>query len=183
MTRVLSCGALVLAAMLPTLAQAQSRPPAAPAVTRTAAAKAPATRLAGGALLRGLDKISGEAVDLQLANGNAVQFGRLSVRLGECRQPADDPESDAFAELTITDDNSGKTEFAGWMIASSPALSALDDLRYDIWVVACNDGRGAARPDLVYEPDTEPQPADAGEGDPDAVPDDSADNNPAASGN
>ena len=52
------------------------------------------------------------------------------------------------------------------MIASSPALSALDDSRYDIWVVTCDDGSGLALPELTYEPDTaEPE---GGEGmDPD----------------
>lgn len=107
-----------------------------------------------GALLRGLDKVSGQTTDLPLNVGEAVDFGRLEVRLGECRYPAADPESDAFAQLTITDRTARKALFAGWMIASSPALSALDDARYDVWVVACNDGTGAARPDLTYVPDT-----------------------------
>ena len=35
---------------------------------------------AGGALLRGLDKISGTASDLQLAVGQAVDFGRLKTK-------------------------------------------------------------------------------------------------------
>ena len=71
--------------------------------------------------------------------GEAIAFGRLEVRLGECRYPADDPDSDAFAEMTITDRARGSTVFAGWMIASSPALSAMDDARYDIWVVSCDN--------------------------------------------
>ncbi|WP_299358407.1 DUF2155 domain-containing protein [uncultured Paracoccus sp.] len=137
------------------------------AVAQDAPPDIPVTR-AGGALLRGLDKIAGTASDLQLAVGQSVDFGRLTVRLGECRQPADDPDSDAFAQMTILDRKTGQTAFAGWMIASAPALSALDDARYDIWVVACNDGRAADRPELVYEPDTTPQPDDVGEGGPDA---------------
>lgn len=107
-----------------------------------------------GALLRGLDKVSGQSTDLPVNVGEAVDFGRLEVRLGECRYPAADPESDAFAQLTITDRNARKALFSGWMVASSPALSALDDARYDVWVVACNDGTGPARPDLTYVPDT-----------------------------
>ncbi|MBV0891768.1 DUF2155 domain-containing protein [Paracoccus sp. Z118] len=121
---------------------------------------------AGGALLRGLDKISGQTAELPLAIGDSLDFGRLTVRLGECRQPADDPDSDAFAQMTITDREAGRTVFSGWMIASAPAVSALDDARYDIWVVACNDGTDADRPELVYEPDTTPQPEDAGEATP-----------------
>ena len=116
-----------------------------------------------GALLRGLDKVSGQSTDLALNVGDSITFGRLEVRLGECRYPADDPESDAFAQLTITDSRSRTALFTGWMIASSPALSALDDARYDVWVVGCNDGTGAARPDLTYVPCllyTSPSPRD-----------------------
>ncbi|MDO5648032.1 DUF2155 domain-containing protein [Paracoccus sp. (in: a-proteobacteria)] len=90
-----------------------------------------------GALLRGLDKISGRATDIPLAVGDAVRYGRLEVRLGECRYPSGDPSSDAFAQMTITDMQQNVTLFAGWMIASSPALSALDDPRYDVWVISC----------------------------------------------
>lgn len=90
-----------------------------------------------GALLRGLDKISGRTTDISLRVGESVAFGRLEVRLGECRYPVEDPSSDAFAQMTITDTARGTTAFAGWMIASSPALSALDDARYDVWVISC----------------------------------------------
>lgn len=92
---------------------------------------------ADGALLRGLDKISGRTTDLQVSVGQAVRYGRLEVRLGECRYPAGDPSSDAYAQLTIADTSQNVTLFSGWMIASSPALSALDDTRYDVWVISC----------------------------------------------
>lgn len=92
---------------------------------------------ADGALLRGLDKISGRTTDLPVQVGQAVRYGRLEVRLGECRYPAGDPSSDAYAQLTITDTAQNVTRFSGWMIASSPALSALDDARYDVWVISC----------------------------------------------
>lgn len=90
-----------------------------------------------GAVLRGLDKVSGRTTDLNLNVGEAVRFGRLEVRLGECRYPVGNPSADAFAQLTITDLSQNVTLFSGWMIASSPALSALDDARYDVWVISC----------------------------------------------
>lgn len=156
-------GMLAVAAAGPVLSQVADRP-----APRRTPAEGEASRVvrADGALLRGLDKISGVTTDLPLSVGGSVDFGRLTVRLGECRQPADDPDSDAFAQMTITNREAGTTPFAGWMIASSPALSALDDARYDIWVVNCNDGSNPAQPQLVYEPDTEPQPDDVGEGGP-----------------
>ncbi|MFV0385180.1 DUF2155 domain-containing protein [Paracoccus sp. (in: a-proteobacteria)] len=92
---------------------------------------------ANGAVLRGLDKVSGRTTDLPLTVGQAVRFGRLEVRLGECRYPESDPSSDAYAQLTIADLTQNVTLFSGWMIASSPALSALDDARYDVWVISC----------------------------------------------
>ncbi|RJE84833.1 DUF2155 domain-containing protein [Paracoccus onubensis] len=92
---------------------------------------------ANTALLRGLDKVSGRTTDLTVGVGEAVQLGRLEIRLGECRYPADDPSSDAYAQLTIIDQSENVTRFSGWMIASSPALSALDDARYDVWVISC----------------------------------------------
>jgi len=92
---------------------------------------------AQGALLRGLDKVSGRTTDMRLQVGEAKRYDRLQIRLGECRFPAGDPSSDAFAQLTITDLAQNVTLFSGWMIASSPALSALDDARYDVWVISC----------------------------------------------
>lgn len=92
---------------------------------------------AEGALLRGLDKVSGRTTDIPLRVGEATQYGRLQVRLGECRFPAGNPSADAFAQLTITDTSQNVTLFSGWMMASSPALSALDDARYDVWVLSC----------------------------------------------
>ena len=95
------------------------------------------TQQGKAAMLRGLDKVSGRTTDLLVPVGDAVRYGRLEVRVGECRYPSSDPSSDAFAQMTITDLRQNTTVFAGWMIASSPALSALDDARYDVWVMSC----------------------------------------------
>lgn len=92
---------------------------------------------ADGALLRALDKVSGTTKDFVVGVGESFDYGRLQVRLGECRFPAGAPSSDAFAQMTITDTTYNSTVFSGWMVASSPALSALDDPRYDIWVISC----------------------------------------------
>ena len=150
---------LLIAALAATPALAQSRARGSTDVAPGTRAETVAPVFDGkvaqgkGALLRGLDKMSGQSTDLPVNIGDTIAFGRLSVRLGECRFPQDDPESDAFAQLTITDTSTGKALFTGWMIASSPAISALDDARYDVWPVACNDGTAVTRPDLTYEPD------------------------------
>jgi hypothetical protein len=96
-----------------------------------------AVAASGGALLRGLDKVSGVVTDLDLSVGETVRLGRLSVTLGECRYPVEDPSGDAFAFLRIEAEGLTGPAFEGWMIASSPALSALDHPRYDVWVMRC----------------------------------------------
>lgn len=92
---------------------------------------------APGAYLRGLDKVAGAASDITLGVGQTVSYGRVDVTLKACRYPADDPASNAYAQVRITSPESGETYFDGWMIAGSPALSALDHPRYDVWVMRC----------------------------------------------
>jgi len=93
-----------------------------------------------GARLRGLDRLNGKTVDFDLQNGFSVMFGDLRVDLAECRHPEDNAAGEAYAYLTIhADEEATDTPlFQGWMIASSPALSALDHARYDVWVLRCN---------------------------------------------
>ena len=90
-----------------------------------------------GAMLRFLDKLTSVTGDVTLSRGQAAQFGRLVVRLDSCRYPAENPAADASAHLTVVEDSTQATLFNGWMVASSPALSALDHPRYDVWVLSC----------------------------------------------
>ncbi len=95
------------------------------------------TGQADGALLRGLDKVSGTVNDVTLPVGSEVKLGFMTVKLSECRYPKNNPSGDAFAHLTITQDGHDAPAFSGWMTASSPALNPLDHSRYDVWVLRC----------------------------------------------
>jgi hypothetical protein len=106
------------------------------ALAAAAAAQEEAER-GTGAVLRGLDKISGAVEDVTLVNGARVSLGRLEIRLQECRYPAGNPAGDAWAFLEISEDGRAAPVFRGWMIASSPALNPLDHARYDVWVLRC----------------------------------------------
>jgi hypothetical protein len=96
------------------------------------------TTVAPGGVLRWLDKLSGDTEDLVLTSGQVVERGQLTIKLDECRYPTNDPASNAFAHLTIMDNRAAALAFDGWMIASSPALSAMDHARYDVWVLQCD---------------------------------------------
>ena len=118
--RLLALAALA-AALVPTVpAAAQERVSSAPV-----------------AVVRALDKISGQTTDLELTLGEPRRYGRLSIVLGDCRYPTDDPASEAYAWLEIRDPAMTEPAFSGWMLASSPALHAMDHPRYDIWVLRC----------------------------------------------
>ena len=95
------------------------------------------TSIADGALLRGLDKVSGEVIDFGLRSGDTYLLWKLDIKLSECRYPISNPVGDAFAHLTISQDESESYLFRGWMIASSPALNPLEHARYDVWVLRC----------------------------------------------
>lgn len=90
-----------------------------------------------GAMLRGLDKVNGQTVDVELQNGETQAIFGLDVALGDCRYPVENPTGDAFAYLTIWEKGKADQLFDGWMIATSPALNALDHARYDVWVIRC----------------------------------------------
>lgn len=95
------------------------------------------TGAADGAILRGLDKVSGVVNDVTIPVNSEVKLGFLTVKLSECRYPVNNPAGDAFAHLTIVQDGHDEPAFDGWMTASSPALNPLDHARYDVWVLRC----------------------------------------------
>lgn len=89
-----------------------------------------------GAVLRLLDKITGQSQDVAVPVGGGTEIGPYRVALRDCRYPTGNPAGDAFAYLVIGPE-SGDALFQGWMIGSSPALNALDHPRYDVWVIRC----------------------------------------------
>ncbi len=100
---------------------------------------APSDRIAEGtgAVLRGLDRVAGTSGDISIARGGEVRLGHLIIMLSECRYPVENPAGEAYAWIDIFDTRADEIIFSGWMIASSPALNALDHSRYDLWVINC----------------------------------------------
>ena len=93
-----------------------------------------------GAVLKTLDKVSSHLEEITIPAGDHVEVGSLDVTVGQCRFPPSNPTGEAYAWIEITEPGrSDAPVFRGWMIASSPALNALDHPRYDIWVVRCTN--------------------------------------------
>ena len=90
-----------------------------------------------GAVLRALDKISGEVAEMTVGNEKSIKFKRLTVSVDQCRYPRANPSGNAFAFVTILQNGNTDPIFRGWMIASSPALNAVDHPRFDVWLLRC----------------------------------------------
>jgi hypothetical protein len=105
----------------------------------TNAAAAQDVLSAPGAVLRALDKITGDHADIEIRAGQTLQIGRLQVKLDDCRYTTEGEAQVAFALLDIMEpDRTEPRVFSGWMSSDSPALNPLDHPRYDVWLIRCS---------------------------------------------
>ncbi len=122
-------------------APAKQNPPAAKPEPDKAAAKAAAKPTPVQAQVRVLDKITARPQKLTLPLNQLVKFGALELTLRACFKsaPEDPPEAAMFVEIiTAHPGQEKRVAFSGWMYASSPALSTLEDSVYDVWLMGCN---------------------------------------------
>lgn len=97
------------------------------------------------AVVRGLDKITGQARDYTIQVGRSARIGSLEVIARACDRsaPEETPEVRIYVEVYDTppvregEESERREIWHGWLFASSPGLSALDHPTYDIWAVDC----------------------------------------------
>lgn len=96
------------------------------------------------AVLQGLDKTTARVSRFDAPIDKSVRFGTLVITARACikRPPEDPPESAAFLEIDEVRPGDAtsvvsRRVFSGWMFASSPAVSALEDPIYDVNVLDC----------------------------------------------
>ncbi len=96
------------------------------------------------AVLQGLDKTTARISKFEAPVGKSVRFGTLVITVRDCvkHPPEEEPESAAFLQIDEVRQGDPSTVvaervFSGWMFASSPALSALENPIYDIGVLDC----------------------------------------------
>ena len=103
------------------------------------------------AVLQGLDKTTARISKFDAPVGKPVRFGTLVITVRACikHPPEEEPESAAFLQIDEVrqgERNSVVSQqvFSGWMFASSPALSALENPIYDVGVLDCKTDTTAA---------------------------------------
>jgi hypothetical protein len=107
---------------------------------------ASAENLKGNAVvLRTLDKVTATTKDYTVRIGDELKYGSLTVAVKHCEKKPPEEVPETYAFLQIDDlkldgkGDKGEQErvFSGWMMASNPAISALDHGVYDVWVIDC----------------------------------------------
>jgi hypothetical protein len=102
------------------------------------------------AVLQGLDKITARSSEFDAPVNETVHFGSLDITVRACvkRPPEETPETAAFLEINEvrTTGRSVETKqvFSGWMFASSPAVSAMENPIYDVNVLDCKTKTASA---------------------------------------
>lgn len=100
--------------------------------------------------LAGLDKITGRITDFDVYINETVQFGSLQITPRVCytRPPSEAQRTSVFLEVDqVSLKGSIKRIFTGWMFADAPALNAIDNAVYDIWLVDCKQTSDVPPPD------------------------------------
>lgn len=113
----------------------------------------PAARASTEAVLQGLDKTTARVATIDAPLDRQVRYGDLLITAKACvkHPPTETPESAAFLVIDLLPPDAGpksKAEriFSGWMFASSPAISALENPVYDITVLNCKEDISASPP-------------------------------------
>lgn len=94
------------------------------------------------AVLQGLNKITARVSTIEAPIDQPVRFGTLDITAKRCskRPPEETPESTAYLEIRERRAGEQSVElFAGWMFASSPAVSSMEHPVYDVWVIDCRN--------------------------------------------
>ena len=90
-------------------------------------------------VIQGLDKITARIKTFEVDVSKTHKFGVLDIFVERCvfSKPIFKPESLAYIRIKDNSDRLSEVKFKGWMFASSPALSALENSVYDISILAC----------------------------------------------
>jgi hypothetical protein len=104
------------------------------------------------ATFSGIDKITARLTKFDVYINETVQFGSLQITPRACyTQPPDEaPHTLSFVEIDRVDLKARSARiFTGWMFADSPALNAVDDPLYDVWLVGCSQQSDLPKPTAI----------------------------------
>lgn len=125
----------------------------------------------------GLDKITGRITKFDVYVNETVLFGYadkapsagqtvlagalvITPRVCYTRPPTETQRTSVFLEVDrVGEDGKATRIFTGWMFADSPALNAIDDPVYDVWLVGCKQSTNVP-PQIGQQPAPTPTASD-----------------------
>ena len=105
-------------------------------------------------VIQGLDKITARIQSFEVNVGETYKFGVLDIYVERCvfSKPLFKPESLAYIKINDNSDRLSEVKFNGWMFASSPTLSALENSVYDLSILACKKDDKQSKKSLSVKP-------------------------------
>ena len=91
------------------------------------------------AKFRLLDKISNKLIDKTISVNNSDEIETLSLEVYACftEPPTEISEDYVLVEIIDNFQDLQKNVYRGWMISSSPEVTALEHPIYDLWLLGC----------------------------------------------
>ena len=94
------------------------------------------------AIMQAMDKVTGRVNKLTIPVNSKVSFGDFSLVLRMCKKRPAEETPENFAFIDVTDKSFGTDEyniFRGWILSSTPGISAIEHPIYDMWLLECID--------------------------------------------
>lgn len=94
------------------------------------------------ALMQAMDKVTGRVNKITVPVKSKVTYGDFSLVLRACKKRSAEETPENFAFIDVADKSFGKDEyniFRGWVLSSTPGISAIEHPIYDIWLLECID--------------------------------------------
>ena len=91
------------------------------------------------AKFRLLDKISNKLIDKTISVDDSDEIETLSIKVYACFSEPPTEISEDYVLVDIIDNfqDLQKNIYRGWMISSSPEVTALEHPIYDLWLLGC----------------------------------------------
>ena len=91
------------------------------------------------AKFRLLDKISNKLIDKTILVDDSNEMATLNIKVYACFSEPPTEISEDYVLVDIIDNfqDSQKNVYRGWMISSSPEVTALEHPIYDLWLLGC----------------------------------------------
>ena len=106
------------------------------------------------AVMQAMDKVTGRVNKITIPVKSKVSFGDFSLVLRACKKRSAEETPENFAFIDVADKSFGTEEyniFRGWVLSSTPGISAIEHPIYDMWLLECVDADNLDKTQFLSE--------------------------------